>query len=73
MSRPDHDEAAREAPPADYAPGAVPDHGASRDVSAAKTDTSTADTDPVYDTDPGPTVGDTTGDDPHGADDVRDP
>ena len=41
------------------------------DVSAAQTDTETSDTEPVHDSDPGPTTGDTSGDDPQGADDTR--
>lgn len=58
--------------PTDYAPGTTPDRGDASDVSAAKADTGTSDTDAaVYDSDPGPTTGDTTGKDPQGADDTR--
>jgi len=57
--------------PMDYAPGAVPGRGDSADVSTAQTDTATSDTEPVYESNPGPTTGDTSGEDPLGADDVR--
>ena len=59
--------------PTDYAPGTAPDPGDASDVSAAKGDTETSDTGAaVYESDPGPTTGDTTGEDPQGADDTRD-
>ncbi len=57
--------------PADYAPGAATDGGDSAEASAAKTDTETSDTEAVYGSDPGTTTGDTTGEDPQGADDTR--
>ena len=57
----------------EYAPGVVPRPRDASDVSAAQTDTTTSETElePVYQSDPGPTVGDTTGEDPQGADDTR--
>lgn len=67
--RNDRDETAQS--PTDYAPGAVPAPHGSSDVSEAQTDTSTSDTEPVYESDPGPTIGDTTGEDRLGADDTR--
>lgn len=57
--------------PTDYAPGTAPDGGDSSDASAAKTDTQTTDTEPVFESDPGATTGDTTGEDRYGADDSR--
>ena len=53
------------------APGVTPRPRDASDVSAAQTDTTTSETEPVYQSDPGPTVGDTTGEDPRGADDTR--
>ena len=47
------------------------ERGDTTEPSAAKTDTEVSDTEPVYESDPGGTTGDTTGDDPHGADDTR--
>ena len=55
----------------DGPPGVAPRPRDASDVSAAQTDTSTSETEPVYQSDPGPTVGDTTGEDPRGADDTR--
>jgi hypothetical protein len=57
--------------PVDYAPSAAPRPRDSSDVSAAQTDTATSETEPVSQSNPGPTVGDTTGEDPRGADDTR--
>ena len=57
--------------PTDYAPGAVRGPRDSSDVSAAQSDTEISDTESAYESDPGPTIGDTTGEDPRGADDTR--
>jgi hypothetical protein len=53
------------------APGGDRGRSNPSDVSDAQTHTATSDTEGVYESDPGPTTGDTTGEDPLGADDTR--